>query len=126
MHHCLFINEILEAIAWDISLAVYTNDHPSKTEELRPMLSDRKSLLAFILTCRTFCEPGLNVLWYQLDGISPLAYTFHSSSIVKIDRGPTIYGHVEVIPSLVDVYQRKIYPCFILDCGWFYAHSRAE
>ncbi|KAK7685629.1 hypothetical protein QCA50_010973 [Cerrena zonata] len=88
MHRCLFINEILEGIAWDLSLAVYSADHNIEESSSRPVLPDKKSLLAFILTCRAFCEPGLNVLWHSLDGIYPLACTFQSNVTLKIEKAP--------------------------------------
>lgn len=88
MHRCLFINEILEGIAWDLSLTVYSADHNIEESSSRPVLPDKKSLLAFILTCRAFCEPGLNVLWRSLDGIYPLACTFQSNVTLKIEKAP--------------------------------------
>ena len=37
----------------------------------------KRDFLAFLLTCRTFSEPGINMLWRSLDDTSPLAYLFH-------------------------------------------------
>ena len=38
--------------------------------------TSKGDLLAFLLTCRTFCNPGINMLWKTLDDTAPLAYLF--------------------------------------------------
>ena len=68
MHRCLIVDEILVDIGGFILGYSFAGGPGSSC--------DRKSLLAFVLTCRTFAEPGLSVLWRHLDNIYPLAYAF--------------------------------------------------
>lgn len=62
MHHCLFVSEILEAIVTFL-------------DEMRTSPS-RKDVLAFVLTCHTFREPGLDILWRELENPGLLAFAF--------------------------------------------------
>lgn len=84
MHSCLFIDEILEQIGGFVASYSLEDQHTMK--ELHYNVSDRKSLLSFILTCRTFVEPGLNVLWSRIDNIFPLAFTFQPNASPRVDR----------------------------------------
>ncbi|KAK7685641.1 hypothetical protein QCA50_010985 [Cerrena zonata] len=76
MHHCLSIDEILQKIASSVAAYSLDDQHEYEMEILRMKISDKKSLLSFILTCRTFAEPGLDVLWSRLNNIFPLAFAF--------------------------------------------------
>lgn len=57
-------------------------------------ISDRKSLLSFILTCRTFAEPGLNMLWRRLDNLFSLALAFQPNVNLHIDGDGDTPGKV--------------------------------
>ena len=58
--------------------------------------TSKGDLLAFLLTCRTFCNPGINMLWKTLDDTAPLAYLFRSqlNLIRKIHTFPRGDGSV--------------------------------
>ena len=62
MHHALEIPEIL--------LNIFGHCHPSLSSRYRATPDLRLSALA--RTCRTFKEPALDVLWENLDDLSPL------------------------------------------------------
>lgn len=49
----------------------FSKEHDSHMGEV-----NSGSVLAFSLTCRAFCGPGLDVLWRHLEDIRPLAFTF--------------------------------------------------
>ncbi|KAK7686167.1 hypothetical protein QCA50_010387 [Cerrena zonata] len=108
MHSCLLIDEILEKIGGFVGFDDAYNSSM--------IVHDKKSLLAFILTCHTFAEPGLNILWATIDNIYPLAFTFPTNVIPQIEQGPnglkTVIG-LSPIPgpddwTLFNRYARRV------------------
>ncbi|KAK7686171.1 hypothetical protein QCA50_010391 [Cerrena zonata] len=99
MHHCLTIDKILERITGFVAAYSPDDSNRHRMEELRINISDKKSLLSFILTCRTFAELGLDVLWRRLDTIFPLAFAFLpnvSPRLKATDRSTKVIGFVRI------------------------------
>lgn len=96
MHSALFVEELLFRIFDDPILAseplhdpTYTAESSSEHYYLR-----RYPLLSLALTCKTFSDPALRLLWKQIDGIDQLLTTM-SDDIIKI-----------VDPSLVGAFSQ--------------------
>lgn len=61
MHHCLRVAEIMAMI-----MQFMVNGSHRKTREV----------LSLLKTCKLFYEPGLDVLWQDLDYLAPLVMCF--------------------------------------------------
>ena len=68
MHRSLLISEVAE------SIAEYLYDEDDVWTINRS--GDPCSLLSLALTCRSLCDPALNVLWRDLHSPCPLAFAF--------------------------------------------------
>ena len=68
MHRSLLISEVAESIAEYL----YDEDDVWTTNPS----GDPCSLLSLALTCRSLCDPALNVLWRDLHSPCPLAFAF--------------------------------------------------
>jgi hypothetical protein len=57
----------------------------------------RRSVSRLARTCKTFCEPALNVLWRELDSLAPIIGLFPSHLLKKVRRpGLGLVGKVNL------------------------------
>lgn len=82
MHRCLLIDEILHIIAVFLLEDVY----PLKNRNSNSVKRGNSNLIVFIVACRTFCEPGLDVLWKSLPDPLPLVHLFPNMYTLSPDR----------------------------------------
>jgi hypothetical protein len=73
MHPALFLSEVL----WEIFSHLYQMPGVSSGLDPAMWMSEalrvlRKSLAALVRTCKIFHEPAMELLWGNLDGITPL------------------------------------------------------
>ncbi|KAK7676173.1 hypothetical protein QCA50_020884 [Cerrena zonata] len=85
MHRCLLIDELLRIIAYDLRQDVY------------PVQRENSDLVNFILTCQTFCEPGLDILWDHLVDPLPLVHLFPNRYTLSPDCEESTRATGEVI-----------------------------
>ena len=72
MHHCLQVSELFSQILWDL---IPTEDEliDNVTGDIvREEKEGLCTLAALARTCTALHEPTMNVLWYNLDDITPV------------------------------------------------------
>ncbi|TFK34789.1 hypothetical protein BDQ12DRAFT_656491 [Crucibulum laeve] len=100
MHRCLSIPEIIHLICDEISNKKKANS----------------SLLALAYTCRTFLEPALNLVWYELENIVPLVKCL--SDDVWEERGEQIkYLRLKMPIEPSDFERFNFYACRVRILG---------
>ncbi|CAL1714245.1 unnamed protein product [Somion occarium] len=97
MHRCLQIHEVLERIAEYLAENPPPDGHDFVLDW--PEVASA-AVLAFALTCRTFCKPGLDVLWRKLEELYPLPFAFQPgiNLTTKNEDGDTTVTNLSGIP----------------------------
>ncbi|KAK7686196.1 hypothetical protein QCA50_010416 [Cerrena zonata] len=85
MHRCLLIPEVLMEIGE--FLAEKETEGLGEESDINVNEVDARSVLAFSLTCRAFCGPGLDILWRHLEDIRPLAFAFAGKIDLILAKG---------------------------------------
>ncbi|KAK7686213.1 hypothetical protein QCA50_010433 [Cerrena zonata] len=76
MHHCLQIYEILEMISGELYDEAEVWQNPEAEDAIKRPIMPHNPLLAWALTCRTFTEPALDILWRSLQSPYPIGFAF--------------------------------------------------
>ena len=82
MHHALYIEEILLSI-FSYCYTIVSRWPPRPTRRQRWYAN--VNLAALARTCRTFKEPALDMIWGELDDLTPLVRCLPETSWVELE-----------------------------------------